>query len=1104
MGKKGKVILILFLVFLFLLFSLLGVIAFYVQHPSKIKPLIEAAVSRSTGAQCAIDTISYSFKPLSAQIRGLSLSPAGDPDGFRLDVPELRVEMALEGPFARRRLVVKSLFVERLSFLLKKEIRLPEIRGEPQSPSFFSSLLKRLVAILLFRDVVFQAARLDQGHAKGSLGQQAFELTHIRAELNADHRIDLSCRGKLDWPARHLHLEAEAIHVTTDQAVSIVTPVFKGMFEVHDVNFQSPEAILDKGALHAEVTYSHEKRMLSFQPLEARLQGLKWNLVPSGTGQPIDLRLKAAGECQLQTMKIRAHQVDVVAEELFHIQGELQADFQRQGRIQVNNLDGYFVPQRLLPFFPGRVQATELPLKLSGKTGLRGDFEGFKQPEGWLWRCNLQSTLRENRFVYETAHIQVKGGITGEVGVHGLIPDLEVSLDLRGEETVFTYRDMTVKPVAAQIRLSGKPPLYTIDELACYVPLVQFKMGRDELIGIKDIRAEAHKGALNAEKGTLRFPEIGLSSSLFQNLRLSLDLGADQLTLALEGKETGLMHSAQEVHFFPEGWKGAGMDTLHLHATLKDGRDWSVRSEVDFEGLNFENRSGTAMGEGIALHTAVSSKGRLGDPHMASSIRLEMVEGEILFDRFYLNLGKYAFSATGRGEYNHSTKDLRIGDLAFKVKHILGLHFKGELGLSDKAKRVHGWIQVPEASVQPIFHHLVFEPFRRQKPFLNRLKPGGTISARVELSGRDSQWETKGRIFWRGGELLGLDQAFSFHGIDLDLPFWYRNQNIKDRPEEALERGETIPTPVSAILESQELQGHLSVGAVILPVFPEQALRVPLRVVPNVLSIPMPTLLRLPGGEVELGPVICHLLFPKPPSMVTSLAAHDMDLAPLLSRIWPRPVQGLAQVALDPVRFEKNTVQAQGKVRAFIFGGEITLSNPSASGIFSSAPVLHTDVSLEDLQLAELTKETAFGRIEGILVGDIKNLQIAYGQPQAFDLHLETDKRPGVPQRISVRAVDNIAQIGGGQSPFIGFASVFASLFKEFPYEKIGIRASLNNDMFRINGTVKEGGKEYLVKRGSFSGVNVVNQNPDNLISFKDMVKRIQRVTSSKGGPVVE
>jgi hypothetical protein len=49
-----------------------------------------------------------------------------------------------------------------------------------------------------------------------------------------------------------------------------------------------------------------------------------------------------------------------------------------------------------------------------------------------------------------------------------------------------------------------------------------------------------------------------------------------------------------------------------------------------------------------------------------------------------------------------------------------------------------------------------------------------------------------------------------------------------------------------------------------------------------------------------------------------------------------------------------------------------------------------------------------------------------------------------------------------------------------------------------------EGGTEYLVKRGGISGVNIVNQNRDNRVSFRGMVKRIKRVTTSKSGPVVK
>jgi molybdate-binding protein len=138
-----------------------------------------------------------------------------------------------------------------------------------------------------------------------------------------------------------------------------------------------------------------------------------------------------------------------------------------------------------------------------------------------------------------------------------------------------------------------------------------------------------------------------------------------------------------------------------------------------------------------------------------------------------------------------------------------------------------------------------------------------------------------------------------------------------------------------------------------------------------------------------------------------------------------------------------------------------------------------------------------------VLNGRLQNFEFAYGQPQAFDLVLETVQKKGVPQTISVQAVENIARIGGGQSPFMGLTGIFMSLFETFPYRKIGIRASLENDIFTINGTIRENGTEFLVKRGTFSGVNVVNQNPDNRIRFKDMVNRIQRITRG-GKPVIE
>jgi hypothetical protein len=222
-----------------------------------------------------------------------------------------------------------------------------------------------------------------------------------------------------------------------------------------------------------------------------------------------------------------------------------------------------------------------------------------------------------------------------------------------------------------------------------------------------------------------------------------------------------------------------------------------------------------------------------------------------------------------------------------------------------------------------------------------------------------------------------------------------------------------------------------------------------------------------------------------------------------LGRIWPDAAMGSIDGRLGSVTYQKGRLTSNGRITADVFGGRVVLLNPSVAALFSPVPVFSADVLLEDIGLADLTGGTAFGRIDGILSGSVKNLEIADGQAQRFDLLLETVKRDGVDQRISVKAVDSIAQIGGGQSAFMGLAGSALKMLPGFPYRKIGIRSSLQNDVFTVNGTILESGTEYLVRRGGLTGVDVVNRDPNNRIRFKEMVKRIQRALAPESKPVV-
>jgi hypothetical protein len=90
-------------------------------------------------------------------------------------------------------------------------------------------------------------------------------------------------------------------------------------------------------------------------------------------------------------------------------------------------------------------------------------------------------------------------------------------------------------------------------------------------------------------------------------------------------------------------------------------------------------------------------------------------------------------------------------------------------------------------------------------------------------------------------------------------------------------------------------------------------------------------------------------------------------------------------------------------------------------------------------------------------------------------------------------AIQSISILGTGAGSALNRG--IARLFREYPYSKIGLRCVLKNDQFSVNGTIHEGGKEYLVRRGFFRGVDVVNQNPNNVISFRDMEERIKRIS---------
>ena len=1083
MKTKNKLLLVFCIGFLLIIASLCGAILYYYFHPSAVKALIEKSIARSTGTSFEIKNLSYSLKPLRILAKGILFKPGEDLRGFYLEIPELIADMSLEGSFGHKYLALKNLKIDGFSFHVSHDLLLPRIEQKPGGPSFLTRIVKRLIALFLFRDIRFQAAQIVNGNMVAQTKDQTVRISGIHAHLNTDHLVEISCEMRFQWPSQKISFMAPHILITTDHAISLVDPKISCLLTATRAMFQSPEANADNVGVTARLVYDHNSKKVAFEPLDLVLEGAVLKQIPETRSDPLTLHLKTQGFFDLGNNKLTASHFHLGANEIFGLKGSLNVSFGSETHVGIELLDGHLLPQKTMPFVPVELRSQMETVMLSGPVTFHGKIDGMKANAQWDWGYDLHAGLKENRFSYATGEMKMSGSITGDIRGKGELSGIGISARIKGDKITLSGKGVALKPFTMGLSISGKYPVFEIEELKANVPQARAAAGGKEIL-INDISVNIQKGTVDGEKRSLHLPKIRLNSSLLKNLLLSLRVDGKQMNMVLQGKQTNLLETALALNLLPSGWQFSGVDSIHITAAQKEQDPWSFSSELEFHELIFENRDSSCMGEKVSVIVKMDGEIGLKEAYMVANTSIQADGGEILYDRFYFDLNSNPFFSSSEIKYEIQKRSLQLSGLRFGLKDILTLDIHGTLLHKSRDQRIELSVSIPKTALKPVFGHFILEPFQTEKRFLTSLNIGGTISADMELAGIGTDWMVTGRCMWHDGTLSSGEEGFSFKGINLDLPVWYQAKKA-----ERVRKTE---------------KGTLSIRSMNLPMFPEQRLALTLDAGPNSLSVKVPTTLRIPGGEVNLGPIVSKDIFGSRPSIDTSLTMNAVDIQPLLSRVLPQPVQGTVYGKLDPIRFEGGTLSAHGKIKAEVFNGEVIVSDFGASEMFGSTPVFRLSAKLNALRLAEMTAGTSFGKVEGVLKGHIKGLEIAYGQPQKFDLLLETVKTKGVPQRISVKALDNIARIGGGQSPFVGLAGSFAMLFKEFPYKKIGLRASLENDVFKVNGTIKEGGNEFLVKRGGFSGVNVVNQNPDNRISFKDMVKRVKRITAKGSGPVIK
>jgi hypothetical protein len=214
---------------------------------------------------------------------------------------------------------------------------------------------------------------------------------------------------------------------------------------------------------------------------------------------------------------------------------------------------------------------------------------------------------------------------------------------------------------------------------------------------------------------------------------------------------------------------------------------------------------------------------------------------------------------------------------------------------------------------------------------------------------------------------------------------------------------------------------------------------------------------------------------------------------------WP-PLAGKLSGMMPEVRYDNGRLAVGGSLLVRIFEGDIIITDLRIDELLGAVPKAFANVNLRSLDLETLTQTFDFGRIEGKLSGQIKNLQLVNWQPIRFDAVLATPKEDKSRRRISQQAVQNLSALSGG-NPTAVLSRGFLSLFKAFRYKRLGLQCRLRNGICEMSGVGPVGAGYYLVEGEGLPRIDVIGYNP--LVDWDELVLRLQTAIQS-GRPIVE
>ncbi|MBI5098370.1 MAG: hypothetical protein HZB30_03905 [Nitrospirae bacterium] len=525
--------------------------------------------------------------------------------------------------------------------------------------------------------------------------------------------------------------------------------------------------------------------------------------------------------------------------------------------------------------------------------------------------------------------------------------------------------------------------------------------------------------------------------------------------------------------------KGGGALQVVLKVTIPENSTPQISGTAYLNLLNagFSSSDGVVAGEGIDMKVSNSFEFLLPAGRVDFTLYSEAANFELLIGRFYGNFRDKVLSFSAKGNYTRANNSLNITESKTALTHTGNIFISGNISGLATSPLFNADIKLDSLQNKEVYNFFIRETFQEQFPIFSQLDVNGESSMRLSVRGTPKYFTVSGEVNIADMNILGNSPDKALKEINIHLPV-------------------ELSFPQDSHPGGRAVFGFLKMKALSWSALKLKDIEIFPSVWHNAVLFKEDIKLPVLGGDIVLKNILYSDIFSPEKQLRLSVDIQGLDLEQASTAMtWPR-FSGRLSGVIPMVNLADNHLITDGKIILELFDGKIKVSNLSVDNVFGPVSSFKSSIELEEIDLGKLTGAFDFGHISGIIKGNITELVIVKGQAESFKAYMETYKKKGVEQKISVDALKKISILGTGSSTSILDRGIY-QFFKEYRYDKLGFKAFLKNDKLLLLGIENEGNKEYLVKGGLFPPkVDVISYTQN--VSFQEMVSRLKRIKQAE------